>query len=148
MMEPRVRARSRSTARGFTLVELMVVVAIVGVLAVAAVAGYRKYVISSRLAEATNMLSGIKQRQEAYRAETGYYLPVSGTLAANQAAPFNTLYPHCLAGLTVPGKEKVAWGLPGTCPNACCPGGTGASFWSRAAPRPSSATRPSPARAR
>ncbi len=44
---------------GFTLVELMVVVAIVGILAVLAVYGVSRYVDSSRTAEARNSLGAI-----------------------------------------------------------------------------------------
>lgn len=50
-----MRIHSRSK-QGFTLVELMVVVTIVGVLAVLAVYGIRKYVANAKTAEAKNAL--------------------------------------------------------------------------------------------
>ena len=45
--------------RGFTLIELMIVVAIVGILAVLAVIGVRKYLASAKTAEARNSLGQI-----------------------------------------------------------------------------------------
>jgi len=55
---------------GFTLVELMIVVAIVGVLAVLAVYGVRKYIANAKSAEARNSLGQIgKDAVTAYEGE-------------------------------------------------------------------------------
>jgi type IV pilus assembly protein PilA len=46
-------------ARGFTLIELMIVVAIVGILAVLAVVGVRRYLANAKSTEARNALGAI-----------------------------------------------------------------------------------------
>jgi type IV pilus assembly protein PilA len=67
-------------SRGFTLVELMIVVAIVGILATLAVVGYRKLIQSSHVSEATGMVQNIRVAQEAYHSETQQYAQVDSTL--------------------------------------------------------------------
>lgn len=52
---------------GFTLVELMIVVGILGVLAAVAIASYNAYIRRSRNSEATAVLADIRLKQEAYR---------------------------------------------------------------------------------
>jgi type IV pilus assembly protein PilA len=74
---PRLRKNRRAT-RGFTLVELGAVVVIIGILAVLAVVGYRKYIVHSKIAEAQNVIAAIRIAQEDYKAERGTYAgPVS-----------------------------------------------------------------------
>lgn len=59
---------------GFTLVELMIVVTIIGVLAVVAGTAFRRYGTAGRNAEAMSMIGEFKTKQEAYKAEYNVYL--------------------------------------------------------------------------
>lgn len=63
--------------RGFTLTELMVVVALVGTLAIIGVASFRQQLAASKSSEAAAVIQAIRGAQEAYRAENQRYLSVS-----------------------------------------------------------------------
>lgn len=68
----RPRTRLLGT-RGFTLVELLTVVAMIGVLAALAVVGFKKYMNSTRTADARAIIGAIRIAEESYRAETLTY---------------------------------------------------------------------------
>lgn len=68
---------STRSRRGFTLVELMIVVVIMGVLAAVAIMSYGAYVRRARTAEAAGLLANIKASQESYRSEFGMYCNVN-----------------------------------------------------------------------
>ena len=85
---------------GFTLVEMLIVVAIITVLAVVAGGAYTKYANNARKSEVYAMFAEIRAKEEAYRAEFSTYLS-SGTGEAD-------LWP----ALLVAGEPKAKFWLP------------------------------------
>ena len=67
------RIRKRSSIRGLTLIELLMVILIVGILAAIAVPTYSNYMIRARRADAKTALEQIRGAQEMWRAERGCY---------------------------------------------------------------------------
>lgn len=59
--------------RGFTLIEMMIVVAIVAVLAAIALGQYQDYVIRSEIAEGASLAAGAKASVVEFYAKTGHF---------------------------------------------------------------------------
>jgi len=76
---PPSRRRSIGQAHGFTLIEVMIVVAIIGILSAIAYPAYTDYVRRSRIAEATGELSALRVRLEQFYQDNRNY----GSTAAN-----------------------------------------------------------------
>lgn len=64
---------SRVSVRGFTLIELMIVVLVVSILAVVAVPSYSDYLTRGRLAEALTDLSAFRLRMEVAYQDNGNF---------------------------------------------------------------------------
>ncbi|HEX6691152.1 MAG TPA: type IV pilin protein [Burkholderiales bacterium] len=75
-------------ARGFTLIEVMIVVAVLAILAAIAFPSYTQYVNRGKIAEATSGLSELRLRAEKYFADNRTYqvVPASGTTAGFSSA--------------------------------------------------------------
>ena len=69
---------------GFSLVELMIVVAIIGVLAAIAVPNYNDYVLRGKITEAFSQLSSLQVRMEQYYQDNrSYQRAASSTVVSN-----------------------------------------------------------------
>lgn len=64
-------------SKGFTLVELMIAVAIIGILAAIALPAYNNYVTQARRTEAQSFMHELAMRQERYRATSSSYASTS-----------------------------------------------------------------------
>ena len=90
----------KNNRKGFTLIELMIVVAIIGILAAIAIPNFIRYQLRSKTTEAKVVMGGIKTSQESFRAEYDNYAPIVQTPA----------------GVTVTTKQD--WG-GAPCPTTC-----------------------------
>lgn len=140
--------RAAHHQRGFTLVELAVVVTIVGVLSVIAVVGYRRYMLNSKITEAQSVVSAIKIAQEDHRAERGIYANIGDTNLCPAATPNGKVItqwnPACNGGvatwnvLPVHVSGPVLFGYATTAGTGSFtpPGGTNWVTWGTPAARP------------
>jgi type IV pilus assembly protein PilA len=65
--------------KGFTLIELMIVIAIIGILAAIAIPAYQNYTIRSQVTEGLSLADGWKTSISEYYAQNGSFPTTSGT---------------------------------------------------------------------
>jgi type IV pilus assembly protein PilA len=72
--------------QGFTLIELMIVVAIIGILAAIAIPAYQDYTIRAQVSEGLNLSGGAKAAISEYTMDTGAF-PINNTQAGIATTP-------------------------------------------------------------
>src|SRR5580698_9766883 len=75
----------RTVQKGFTLIELMIVIAIIGILAAIAIPAYQNYTIRSQVTEGLSLADGWKTSISEYYAQNGSFPSNSTTTAAGVA---------------------------------------------------------------
>jgi type IV pilus assembly protein PilE len=83
---PPAAAPQRAAAQGFTLIELMITVAIIAILVAIALPSYRSYILRGQLVDGTNLLSAGRANMERYFQDNRTYADVLPLLSPCDAA--------------------------------------------------------------
>ncbi len=107
--------------KGFSLIELMVVVAIVALILAYAIPNYRQYVLKGKRAEAHNRVMQIAGQMERFYANTNQYPTglTGGGTALDLNADYITWneYEISLGGGSLNGNDPAGWNLTATAIN-------------------------------
>ncbi len=97
--------------KGFTLIELMIVVAIIAILAAIALPAYQDYVARSQVSEAMTLSSGAKTAVTEYYADKGTFPDTNAKAGLADAKSINGKY---VASVTVGTDGKITAKMKGT----------------------------------
>ena len=111
LIQPRAKHQFKSNLAGFTLIEMMIVVAIIGVLAAIAVPSYKNYTVKSKRADMMAEMQNIASNIEAKKLATGTYANVTTTgLTGNFPRQGTAVYSTAIT----PSPLTEAWTITAT----------------------------------
>jgi type IV pilus assembly protein PilA len=82
----------KSVQKGFTLIELMIVVAIIGILAAVAIPAYQDYTIRAQVSEGLSLASGAKTALAEFYNNRGFFPVANESLGLPEAADIQGSY--------------------------------------------------------
>lgn len=102
-----LQTMKHSVQKGFTLIELMIVVAIIGILAALAIPAYQDYTIKAKVAEGASMSGAAKTAVDIYFSENGTLFDANGASTLGISAPtaYSAKY---VSAVTVSGLGLIA----------------------------------------
>jgi type IV pilus assembly protein PilA len=87
-----IQKLTKRNQKGFTLIELMIVVAIIGILAAVAIPAFSRYQMKSKTSEASVNLAAIATSEIAYHAENDTYVVCTASPAVANIGVAKTLW--------------------------------------------------------
>ena len=99
----------KSVQKGFTLIELMIVVAIIGILAAIAIPAYQDYTIRAQVTEGLNLAGAVKAGVAESFAQRGVW-PANNTEAGLDATPTNISGKYVNSITVNAGRIEIAYG--------------------------------------
>jgi type IV pilus assembly protein PilE len=106
-----LKSHRNSGCAGFTLIEIMIVVAIIGILSAIALPSYRNYVLRGKIVDATNALSAMRAKMEQFYQDNRTYTDTGSTSACSLASNYDTTNFHfACSGISSSGYTITASG--------------------------------------
>ncbi len=96
----------KSVQKGFTLIELMIVIAIIGILAAIAIPAYQNYVVRAQVSEGASLIGGVESAVDENYANTGTWAKSNKAIGITKT--ISGQYVSSVS-LTAPGQITVTY---------------------------------------